>query len=87
MIIAKVAGKCDISHFPREYVLVKSAHPALLRVPSCLFTKRRLGKDPCIEESETVVLDFLLKEYWRPKQGTVGCGRQDLCRVTAFDSK
>ena len=46
MIIEKVGGKCDISHFPREYVLVKATHPALLRVPSCLFTKRRLGEDP-----------------------------------------
>ena len=46
MIIAKVAGKCDISHFLREYVLVKTTHPALLRVRPCLFTKRRLGEDP-----------------------------------------
>ena len=46
MIIENVGGKCDISHFPREYVLVKAAHPALLRVPSCLFTKRRLSEDP-----------------------------------------
>ena len=46
IIIAKVGGKCDISHFPREYVLVKATHPALLRVPPCLFTKRRLGEDP-----------------------------------------
>ena len=45
-IIEKVGGKCDISHFPREYVLVKATHPALLRVPPCLFTKRRLGEDP-----------------------------------------
>ena len=34
MIIAKVAGKCDISHFPREYVLVKATHLALLRLSS-----------------------------------------------------
>ena len=35
-----------VSHFPREYiVLVKATHPALPRVPSCLFTKRRLGED------------------------------------------
>ena len=27
MIIAKVAGKCDISHFPREYVLMKGNPP------------------------------------------------------------
>ena len=33
MTIAKVGGKCDISHFPREYVLVNAAHPALLTVP------------------------------------------------------
>ena len=48
IIIAKVGGKCDItiSHFPCEYVLVKATHPALLRVPPCLFTKRRLGEDP-----------------------------------------
>ena len=46
MIIEKVGGKCDISHFPREYVLVKATHPALLRVPPSLFTKRRLGEDP-----------------------------------------
>ena len=46
MIIEKVGGKCDISHFPREYVLVKATHPALLRVPPCLFTKQRLGEDP-----------------------------------------
>ena len=46
MIIEKVRGKCDIGHFPREYVLVKATHPALLRVPPCLFTKRRLGEDP-----------------------------------------
>ena len=46
MIIEKVGGKCNISHFPREYVLVKATHPALLRVPPCLFTKWRLGKDP-----------------------------------------
>ena len=80
IIVAKVGGKCDIIHFG-------ATHPALLRVLPCLLTKRRLGEDPCIEESEAVVLDFSLKEYWRPKYGRVGCGRQDLCRVTAFDSK
>ena len=37
---------CDFSHFPREYVLVKANHPALLMVPPCLFTKQRLGEDP-----------------------------------------
>ena len=30
MIIAKVGGKCDVSHFPREYVLVNATHPTLL---------------------------------------------------------
>ena len=45
MSIEKVGGKCDISHFPREYVLVKATHLALLTVPPCLFTKRRLGED------------------------------------------
>ena len=35
MIIEKVGGKCDISHFSCEYVLVKATYPALLnRVPS-----------------------------------------------------
>ena len=81
MIITKVGGKCNISHFSREYVLVKATHPDLLRVPPCLFTKRSL------EESETVVLVFLLMEYWSPKQGRVGCGCQNLCRITSFDSK
>ena len=83
LIIAKVGGKCNISHFPREYVLVKATHPALLKVPPRLFTKRRLGEDPCIEESETVVLVFLLMEYWSPKPKFESC----LCRITAFDSK
>ena len=46
MIIEKVGGKCDISHFSREYVLVKATHPAPLRFPPCLFTKRRIGEDP-----------------------------------------
>ena len=32
-------GKCDISHFPREYVLVNATHPTLL-------TKQSLGEDP-----------------------------------------
>ena len=48
------------------------------------------AKTPCIEESETTALVFLLKEYWSPdwspKQGRVGCGRQNLYRITAFDS-
>ena len=30
MIIAKVGGKCDVSHFSREYVLVKAAHCSTL---------------------------------------------------------
>ena len=38
--------KCDFSHFPREYVLVKAARPTLLTVSPCLFTKQRLGEDP-----------------------------------------
>ena len=33
MIIAKVGGICNISHFPYEYVLVNTAHPTLLMVP------------------------------------------------------
>ena len=33
MIIAKVGGICNISHFPYEYVLVNAAHPTLLMVP------------------------------------------------------
>ena len=47
MIIEKVGGKCDISHFPREYVLVKATHLALLiiRVPPCLFAKQTLSED------------------------------------------
>ena len=42
----KVGGKCEISHFLSEYVLVKATHPALLRVPQCLFTKPKLGQGP-----------------------------------------
>ena len=30
MIIEKVGGKCDVSHFSREYVLVKAAHCSTL---------------------------------------------------------
>ena len=26
-------------------------------------------------------------EYWSANQGKVGCGRQNLYRITAFDSK
>ena len=36
VIIAKVEGKYDISHFPRDYVLLKATHPALLRIPPAL---------------------------------------------------
>ena len=86
MIIAKVGGKCHIISFLREYVLVKATHPALGFVHACLRSEDS-AKTPCIEESETVVLVFLLMEYWSPKQGRVGCGRQNLCRITAFDSK
>ena len=88
IIIAKVGGKCDISHFRREYVLVKATHPALLGVPPCLFTKRRLGEDPLHwRKWNRSVLVFLLMEYWSPKQGLMGCGRQNSSRITAFDSK
>ena len=44
-------------------------------------------KTTSIEENETVVLVLLLMEYWSPKQGREGCGRQNLYRITAFDSK
>ena len=33
MIIAKVAGKCDIRQFHREHVLVNAAYLTLLTVP------------------------------------------------------
>ena len=87
IITAKVGGKCDISHFPREYVLVKATHPALLRVPPCLFTKRRLGEDPLHWRNWNRCPGLMLMKYWSRKQGRVGCGRQTLCRITAFDSK
>ena len=45
------------------------------------------AKTPCIEESETAVLVFLLIEYWNPKQGREVCGRQNFSRITAFNSK
>ena len=45
------------------------------------------AKTTCIEESETVVLVLLPMEYWSPKQGREGCGRQNLYRITALDSK
>ena len=80
MIIVKVGGKCDISHFSREYVLVKATHPALLRVCPCCLRSEDSAKTPCIEESETVVLVFLLMEYWSPKQGRVVC-RLDFRRL------
>ena len=48
---------------------------------------KEVAKTPCIEESETAVLVFLLMEYWSPKQGRVGYGRQNLYRITVFDSK
>ena len=34
MIIAKVGGICNISHFPYECVLVNAAHPTLLMAPT-----------------------------------------------------
>ena len=33
MNTSKVGGKCDNSHFPREYVLVNATHPTLLMAP------------------------------------------------------
>ena len=48
---------------------------------------KEVAKTPCIEESETAVLVFLLMEYWSPKQGRVGYGRQNLYRITVFDPK
>jgi len=54
-------NKCDFSHFPREYVFVKATHPVCLR-------SKDSAKTPCIEESATTVLvKFLLMEYWSPK--------------------
>ena len=87
IIIAKVGSKCDISHFPREYVLVKATHPALLRVPPCLFTKRRLGEEPLHWRNWTRCPGLLADGILEPKQGRVGCGRQKLCWITASDSK
>ena len=64
MIIAKVAGKCDISHFPREcFGERKPTLPSLGFLHACL-RREDSAKTPCIEESETVVLVFLLMEYW-----------------------
>ena len=39
------------------------------------------AKTPCIEESETAVLVFLLIENWSPKQGRVGSGCQNLFSI------
>ena len=51
MIIEKVGGKCDISHFPREYVLVKATHlPSLRFLHACLRSEDS-AKIPCFEES------------------------------------
>ena len=81
----KDRGKFDISHFPREYVLVKATHPALRMgfLHSCLRSEDS-AKTPCIEESETVVLVFLLMGYWSPKQGRVGCDRHLSPRLQSF---
>ena len=86
MIIAKVGGKCHIISFLREYVLVKATHPALGFVHACLRSEDS-AKTPCIEESETVVLVFLLMEYWSPKQVGWVAVAKILCRITSFDSK
>ena len=37
-------GKCDISHFSREYVLVKGTHPILVMGPSLWFLHVCLGR-------------------------------------------
>ena len=51
MIIKKVGGKCDIGHFPREYVLVKQPTlPSLGFLHACLRSEHS-AKIPCIEES------------------------------------
>ena len=67
IIIAKVGGKCDISHFTREYVLVKATHPALLRVPPCT-----LPLDPLLHLPPTFALIIhiqgpLRPGFWRPR--------------------
>ena len=64
----------DISHFPREYVLVKATHLVLLRVPPCLFTKRRLDEDSVHWRKLNRFLVFLQMEYWSPKRGGGGGG-------------
>ena len=51
MIIAKVGGKCDISHFSREYVLIKATHPTLVMAPSLWFLHVCLGqKTPALKK-------------------------------------
>ena len=60
--------------------------PSFWSLHVCL-RSQELAKPPCIEESETSVLVFVLMEYWSANQGRVGCGRQNLYRITAFDSK
>ena len=86
MIIAKVGGKCDIGHFNflvNMFWWRQPTLPSLGFLHACLRSEDS-AKTPCIEESETVVLFFLLMEYWKPKQGRVGCGRQNVCRITGF---
>ena len=74
-------------HFPREYVLVKQTTlPSLGFLHACLRSEDS-AKAPRIKESETVVLVLLLMEFWSLLQGRVGCDRQKLCRITAFDSR
>ena len=40
----KLLQKSEVNSLSREYVL--ATHPALLRVPPCLFTKPKLGEEP-----------------------------------------
>ena len=54
---------------------------------TCGLRSEDSAKTLCIEESETAALVFLLMEYWSPMQGRVAFGRQNLCRITAFNSK
>ena len=74
-------------------IIIAKAVKAYSRNPRSSMTvyeAKTRAKTPCTEESETTALVFLLKEYWSPdwspKQGRVGCGRQNLYRITAFDS-
>ena len=79
IIIAKVGSKCDISHFNflvNMFWWRQPTLPSLGFLHACLRSEDS-EKTPCNEESETVVLVFLLMEYWSPKQGRVGCGRQN----------